>query len=78
MPQVHDIWHWQEPETTWNGIGIYHVTLTMPSREPLLGKLIIPENDPKQAHIERGVRGCCGGLYMESSETSSRGSRDQF
>ena len=53
MPQNHDIWHWQEPGTTWNGIGIYHVTLTVPSREPLLGKLIIPENDPKQAHIER-------------------------
>ena len=53
MPQDHDIWHWQEPGTTWNGIGIYHVTLTVPSREPLLGKLIIPENDPKQAHIER-------------------------
>ena len=53
MPQDHDIWHWQEPGTTWKGIGIYHVTLTVPSREPLLGKLIIPENDPKQAHIER-------------------------
>lgn len=53
MPQDHDIWHWQEPGTAWKGIGIYHVTLTVPSREPLLGKLIIPENDPKQAHIQR-------------------------
>jgi REP element-mobilizing transposase RayT len=46
-------WHWQEKGTAWYGIGIYHVTLVVPSREPLLGKLIIPENDPKQAIIER-------------------------
>ena len=29
------------------------MTLTVPSREPLLGKLIIPENNPKQAYIQR-------------------------
>jgi len=46
-------WHWQEKGTAWYGIGIYHVTLVVPSREPLLGKLIIPENDPKQAIVER-------------------------
>ena len=45
-------WHWQTGKA-WYGIGIYHVTLTVPSREPLLGKLVIPENDPKQARIER-------------------------
>ncbi len=49
----HDIWHWQESGTAWKGVGIYHVTLTVPSREPLLGKLVIPNNDPKQAHLER-------------------------
>ena len=46
-------WYWQEPGSAWKGIGIYHVTLTVPSREPLLGKLIVPENNPKQARIER-------------------------
>jgi len=46
-------WHWQEQGSAWKGVGIYHVTLTVPSREPLLGKLIIPQNDPKQAYIQR-------------------------
>lgn len=53
MSDNHDIWHWQEPGEAWKGIGIYHVTLTVPSRAPLLGKLVIPEDDPKQAYIER-------------------------
>ena len=46
-------WHWQEPGTAWKGIGIYHVTMVIPSREPLLGKLVIPENDPARARVER-------------------------
>lgn len=46
-------WHWQERGTAWKGVGIYHVTLTIPSREPLLGRLVIPDNDPKQARVER-------------------------
>lgn len=46
-------WHWQDPETAWKGVGIYHITLTIPSREPLLGSLVIPDNDPKQAFVER-------------------------
>lgn len=45
-------WHWQTGKA-WYGIGIYHVTLTVPSRQPLFGKLIIPENDPKKAVVER-------------------------
>ena len=49
---ANDKWHWQTGKA-WYGIGIYHVTLTVPSREPLLGQLIIPDNDPKQARIER-------------------------
>ena len=53
MPNEHDIWQWQEPGTAWKGAGIYHVTLTIPSREPLLGNLVIPDNDPAQAQIER-------------------------
>lgn len=44
-------WHWQEPGT-WKGIGIYHVTMVVPSRETLLGQLIIPDNDPAKARVE--------------------------
>ena len=50
---ISDNWHWQEPGSAWKGVGIYHVTITVPSREPLLGKLVIPSNDPKQAYVER-------------------------
>ena len=46
-------WHWQEPGTAWKGIGIYHVTLTVPDHKPLLGRLVIPVNDPMQAYVER-------------------------
>lgn len=46
-------WQWQEPGTAWKGVGVYHVTLTIPSREPLLGALVIPESDPLKARIER-------------------------
>lgn len=47
-----NIWQWQAPGTAWKGVGLYHITLTIPSREPLLGTLLIPDNDPKQATIE--------------------------
>lgn len=46
-------WQWQEPGTAWRGIGVYHVTLTVPTREPLFGTLVIPDNDPTHAWIER-------------------------
>jgi hypothetical protein len=36
---------------------VYHVTLTVPSREPLLGTLAIPGNDPSQARVERTALG---------------------
>ena len=52
MPSNHDTWQWQEPGTAWRGIGIYHVTLTVTSRQPVLGSLVIPDNDPKQARVE--------------------------
>ena len=44
-------WHWQEPETAWKGVGIYHITLVVSSRKPILGDLVIPDNDPEQAHV---------------------------
>ena len=52
-----DQWQWQEPGTAWRGVGIYHITLTVPSREPLLGTLVIPQNDPSQARVERTALG---------------------
>ena len=50
-------WQWQEPGTAWRGVGIYHITLTVPSRQPLLGTLVIPQNDPTQARVERTALG---------------------
>ena len=46
-------WQWQEEGTSWRGVGIYHVTLTIPSRQPLLGSLNIPDGDPTKAVVER-------------------------
>ena len=48
-----DKWQWQDRGKPWKGVGIYHVTLVVPSREPLLGTLVIPENDAKKAIVER-------------------------
>ena len=45
-------WYWQEPETAWRGVGIYHITMVVSSRKPLLGELVIPDNDPEQARVE--------------------------
>jgi len=44
-------WKWQEPETAWKGVGIYHVTMVVSSREDLLGTLVIPNDDPEQTHV---------------------------
>lgn len=46
-------WQWQQEGTSWKGVGIYHVTLTVTSREPLLGTLVIPDSDPAQARVEQ-------------------------
>ena len=50
---VHDTWQWQQPGTVWKGAGLYHVTMVVPSRQPLFGELIIPDNDPMQAFVKR-------------------------
>ena len=50
-------WQWQEPGTTWKGAGLYHITLTIPSRQSLLGSLIIPDNDPSKANVKRTALG---------------------
>lgn len=44
-------WHWQESGTAWKGVGIYHITMVVSSREDLLGTLVIPNDDPEQAHV---------------------------
>ncbi|MBP3228144.1 MAG: hypothetical protein J6M53_05070 [Bacteroidaceae bacterium] len=51
-------WQWQQAGTSWKGVGIYHVTLTIPSREPLLGRLVIPDGDAAQARGEATELGC--------------------
>ncbi len=50
-------WKWQEPGTTWKGIGLYHITLTIPNRRPLLGTLEIPDGNPDRAKVRRTVLG---------------------
>ena len=50
-------WKWQEPGTTWKGVGLYHITLTIPDRQPLLGTLNIPDNDPSNAKVCRTALG---------------------
>ena len=50
-------WKWQEPGTTWKGIGLYHITLTIPDRRPLLGSLEVPNNDPNKAKVKRTALG---------------------
>ena len=46
-------WKWQEPGTTWKGIGLYHITLTIPDRKPLLGWLDVPDHNPQMAKVRR-------------------------
>lgn len=50
-------WHWQEPGTTWKGVGLYHITLTITDRQPLLGMLVIPDNNPSKAKVCRTALG---------------------
>lgn len=50
-------WKWQEPGTTWKGVGLYHVTLTIPDRRPLLGRLEVPDNNPDKAVVRRMALG---------------------
>ncbi|WP_027449732.1 hypothetical protein [Xylanibacter brevis] len=47
------LWQWQKEGTSWRGIGIYHVTLTVPSRQLLLGRLVVTDSDPSKARVER-------------------------
>ena len=46
-------WQWQEPGRAWKGVGLYHITLTIPNRQPLLGTLDIPEDNPTLTTVRR-------------------------
>ena len=50
-------WKWQEPGTAWKGVGLYHVTLTITDRSPLLGRLEFADNDPGKAKVRRTALG---------------------
>lgn len=50
-------WKWQEPGTAWKGVGLYHITLTIPDRRPLLGHLEVPDNNPQNAKVKRTALG---------------------
>lgn len=52
LTQMDSNWKWQEEGTPWKGVGIYHVTMVVPSRAPILGELLIPEDDPAQAWVK--------------------------
>ena len=46
-------WQWQEPGRAWKGVGLFHITLTIPDRQPLLGMLDIPDGDPTMTAVRR-------------------------
>ena len=50
-------WKWQEPGTTWKGVGLYHITLTIPDRRPLLGRLEVPDDNLDKAVVRRSALG---------------------
>ena len=51
--EKHDQWQFQQPGTTWKGAGLYHLTLTVTDRQPLLGTLVIPGDNPAKAVVRR-------------------------
>jgi len=54
---AHETWQWQEPGTTWKGAGLYHITLTVTDRRPMLGTLVIPDGNPTMAKVRRTALG---------------------
>ena len=53
----HEHWQWQEPGGAWKGAGLYHITLTATDRQPLLGRLDIPDGNPARARVVRTALG---------------------
>ena len=50
-------WQWQEPGRAWKGAGLYHVTLTVTDRQSVLGRLIMPDDNPARARVVRTAFG---------------------
>lgn len=50
-------WQWQEPGTAWKGAALYHITMTVTDRQPVLGRLITPDGDPARAFVLRTALG---------------------
>ena len=57
MADTQEIWQKQQYATTWKGVGLYHITLTIPDRQPLLGTLQIPNDDPMLATVSPTILG---------------------
>ena len=57
MADTQAIWQKQQYATTWKGVGLYHITLTIPDRQPLLGTLQIPNDDPMLATVTPTIFG---------------------
>lgn len=49
----HDKWQFQQPGSAWKGAALYHLTLTVTDRQPLLGTLVIADNNPAKAVVRR-------------------------
>ena len=52
-----ETWKWQEPGHAWRGAGLYHITLVVADRLPLLGSLTTPGDDVARAHVVRTALG---------------------
>jgi hypothetical protein len=52
-----NLWKIQEYGTTWKGKGLYHVTLTIPNRQRILGTLVVPNDDPQKAVVKSAPLG---------------------
>ena len=50
-------WQWQEPGTAWKGAALYHITMTVTDRQPVLGALITPYDDPAKTFVQRTALG---------------------
>ena len=54
---AHEHWQWQEPGGAWKGAGLYHLTLTVTDRQPVLGALVTPDGDAASARVVRTALG---------------------
>lgn len=50
-------WQWQTPGTAWKGAALYHITMTVTDRQPVLGGLFTPNGDPAKAFVVRTALG---------------------